>query len=66
MKAEPDGQSGRPPSVPPAARSLTQREGRISPGLAQSVISDRETGENTNPSWDVLSKLSRIYDGPRS
>jgi transcriptional regulator with XRE-family HTH domain len=30
--------------------------------VAQSVISDLETGENTNPSWDVLSKLSQVYD----
>jgi hypothetical protein len=28
--------------------------------LAQSVISDLETGGNTNPSWDVLSR--RLMD----
>ena len=40
------------------ARGLTQMEAASLAGLSQTLISDLETGRNTNPSWDVLSKLS--------
>lgn len=43
------------------ALGLSQLEVSKRTGIAQSVISDLETGTNTNPTWEVLSKLSRLY-----
>lgn len=40
-------------------RSLTQTELSRLSGVAQGVISDLERGKNTNPSWDVLSRLAQ-------
>lgn len=43
------------------AAGLSQKEAARKAGIAQSVISDLETGTNTNPTWEVLSKLCRLY-----
>lgn len=44
------------------ALGLSQQDVARKTGIAQSVISDLETDTNTNPTWEVLSKLSRLYD----
>lgn len=41
-------------------RGLTQVELSRLSGVSQSVISDLESGRNTNPSWDILSRLSQV------
>jgi transcriptional regulator with XRE-family HTH domain len=47
----------------PAAwqRGLTRLEVASLAGVSPSVIGALESGKNTNPSWDVLSRLSQIY-----
>jgi transcriptional regulator with XRE-family HTH domain len=42
------------------AAGLTQVELARLSGVAQGVISDLETGRNTNPTWDVLSKIAQV------
>jgi transcriptional regulator with XRE-family HTH domain len=42
-------------------RGLTQLEVASLAGVSQSVIGALESGKNTNPSWDVLSRLSQVY-----
>jgi transcriptional regulator with XRE-family HTH domain len=39
---------------------MTQQELERLSGVRQSIISDLETGKNTNPSWDVLSKIAQV------
>jgi transcriptional regulator with XRE-family HTH domain len=41
---------------------LTQERVAGLTGIAQSVISDLETGKNTNPTWDVLGRLAQVYN----
>lgn len=42
------------------AAGLTQVELSRRSGVAQTVISDLETGQNTNPTWAVLSRLAQV------
>lgn len=40
---------------------LTQTQVSEQTGISQTVISDLESGDNTNPTWEVLGKLCVLY-----
>jgi transcriptional regulator with XRE-family HTH domain len=42
-------------------RGLSRLEVASLAGVFQSVLGALESGKNTNPSWDVLSRLSQVY-----
>jgi transcriptional regulator with XRE-family HTH domain len=40
---------------------LSQKEAARRAGLAQSIVSELETGANRNPTWNVLGRLCQLY-----
>lgn len=38
-----------------------QQDAASAAGLAQSVVSDLESGKHINPTWDVLGRLCQLY-----